>query len=68
MISLTNSSDSQEFMARFCELPEKFSHNSTRPLPQKRILGVSAKRFPEVNKELFIAEKDGADVGEFVSI
>lgn len=63
MISLTNFSDSKEFMARFCELPGKLAHNSKRPLPKKEYWAYLLSVFPEVNKELFIAEKDGADVG-----
>ena len=63
MISFSSYSDTQEFMTRFCELPEKLSHNKNRPIPKKEYWSYLLSVFPEVRKELFIVENNGTDVG-----
>ena len=66
MIKIICSSDDSNFMARFCELPEKLVHNNHRPLPKKEYWGYLLSVFPEVKKELFIATSDGKDVGRIL--
>jgi len=66
VIKIIRPSDDSNFMARFCELPEKLGHNNLRPLPKKEYWGYLLSVFPEVNKELFIVAENGKDVGRIL--
>jgi GNAT superfamily N-acetyltransferase len=63
VICYSSSKDKNDFISRFSVLPEKLGHNSSRPLVKKEYWAYLLDVFSEVDKELFIVQRNGADAG-----